>query len=146
MKLGLIIRGFETNPVTQKPQSVGKRLPREVTLDGERNSDRDIFRDNAAAIAKHLTDAFATNDLSLVVAAINTVMRAQNVLALAEATGLRRDLLYKTFGGEVNPQLGRVMELFAGLDVRLVVKPLKPKEKPPRPKLGRPPKVNETPS
>src|SRR3979409_1968480 len=92
MKLGLIIRGFETNPVTQKPQPAGKRLPREVTLDGERNSDR-IFRDNPAAIAKHLTDAFATNDLSLVVAAINTVMRAQNVLAVAGATCLRRGYL-----------------------------------------------------
>jgi probable addiction module antidote protein len=107
-------------------------------LDGGRNSDRDIFCDNPVAIAKHLTDAFATNNLSLVVAAINTVMRAQNVLALAEATGLRRDLLYKTFGGEVNPQLGRVMELFAGLDVQLIVKPVRPKPKPPRPKLGRP--------
>jgi probable addiction module antidote protein len=104
------------------------------------------FRENPKAIARYLTEAFDKNDLGAVVLAINLVMRAQNVLALAEATGLRRDRLYKTFGGNVNPQLGRVMELFAGLDVQLVVKPLPPKAKAPRPKLGRPSKVNETPS
>jgi probable addiction module antidote protein len=104
------------------------------------------FRENPKAIAAYLTEAFNKNDLGAVVLAINTVMRAQNVLALAEAAGLRRDLLYKTFGGDVSPQLGRVMELFAGLDVQLVVKPVTPKPKPSRPKLGRPSKVNETPS
>jgi probable addiction module antidote protein len=97
------------------------------------------LRDNPVAIAKHLDKAFATADLKIILEAINSAMRAQNVLALAEATGLRRDRLYKTFGGSINPQLGRVMELFAGLDVRLSVKPLSPKKKPPRPKLGRPP-------
>jgi probable addiction module antidote protein len=96
------------------------------------------FRENPPAIAAYLTEAFDKNDLGAVVLAINSVMRAQNVLALAEATGLRRDLLYKTFGGNVKPQLGRVMELFAGLDVQLVVRPLKPKKKTLRPKLGRP--------
>ena len=97
------------------------------------------LRDNPVAIAKHLDKAFATGDLKVVLEAINSAMRAQNVLALAEASGLRRDRLYKTFGGNVNPQLGRVMELFAGLDVRISVKPLPPKKKPSRPKLGRPP-------
>jgi hypothetical protein len=61
-------------------------------------------------------EAFATADLKVILEAINSAMRAQNVLALAEATGLRRDRLYKTFGGDINPRLGRVMELFAGLD------------------------------
>src|SRR5258705_11314357 len=36
------------------------------------------------------------------------------------------------------PQLSRVLSLFAGLGVRLVVKALPKREKPPRPKLGRP--------
>ncbi|MDO8969390.1 MAG: hypothetical protein Q7U74_01810 [Saprospiraceae bacterium] len=98
------------------------------------------FRDNPIEIAKHLTEAFKTNDLGVVVLAIKTVMRAQNVMALAKETGLRRDRLYKTFGGDVNPQLGRVMELLAGMDVQLVAKPLRPKVRAPRPKLGRPPK------
>ena len=96
------------------------------------------FRKNPKAIAAYLTEAFDKNDLRAVVLAINSVMRAQNVLALAEATGLRRDLLYKTFRGTSDPRLGRVMELLAGMDVQLVVKPLTPKPKAPRPKLGRP--------
>jgi probable addiction module antidote protein len=97
------------------------------------------LRENPTAIAAYLTEAFDKNDLSAVVLAINSVMRAQNVVALAKATGLRRDRLYKTFGGGIDPHLGRVMELFVGLDVQLVVKPVTPKPKPPRPKLGRPP-------
>jgi probable addiction module antidote protein len=97
------------------------------------------LRDNPVAIAKHLDEAFATGDLRVILEAINSAMRAQNVLELAEAINLRREGLYKTFSGDVNPQLGRVMELFAGLDVRLSVKPLPPKKKPPRPKPGRPP-------
>ena len=35
--------------------------------------------------------------------AISRVMRAQNVQALAREAGLRRNRLYKTFGGEVDP-------------------------------------------
>ena len=110
------------------------------------DSEPSMLRENPTAIADYLTEAFDKNDLGSVALAINSVMRAQNVVALAKATGLRRDRLYKTFGGDVDPRLGRVMELFAGLDVQLVVKPVTPKPKPPRPKLGRPCKVNETPS
>jgi probable addiction module antidote protein len=100
-------------------------------------SDLARFRDNPAAIAQYLTKAFQTKDLGVVVLAINTVMRAQNVVQLAAVTGLRRDRLYKSFGGDVNPQLGRVMDLFAGMDVELVVKTVPSSRKPPRLKPGR---------
>lgn len=96
------------------------------------------YRDNPQAIARYLTEAFETNDLPTIMRCINRMMRAQNVQALAREAGLRRDRLYKTFGGDVNPQLGRAMELFEGLGVRFVVTPLPPRERPPRPKLGRP--------
>jgi probable addiction module antidote protein len=103
-------------------------------------SDLSRFRDNPVAIAEYLTEALDTNDLGIVASALNSVMRAQNVVQLAANTGLRRDRLYKTFGGDVNPQLGRVMELLSGMDVQLVVKPLPPRTKAARPRLGRPPK------
>jgi probable addiction module antidote protein len=96
------------------------------------------YRDNPRAIARYLTEAFETNDLPTIMQCINRVMRAQNVQALAREAGLRRDRLYKTFGGDVNPQLGRAMELFEGLGVRFAVTPLPPRERPERPKLGRP--------
>ncbi len=96
------------------------------------------MKDNPVAIAECLTQAFETNDLAVILEALKTVIRAQNVLALAEAAGLRRDHLYKTFNGSVDPQLGRIVKLLAAMDVQLVVKALPAKPKPPRPKRGSP--------
>jgi probable addiction module antidote protein len=95
---------------------------------------------NPTAIAQYLTEVFEKNDLTGILNAFKFVMHAQNVKALAETTGMRRDGLYKTFNGKKDPQLSRVLGMLEGLDVRIVVKPLPPKKKPPRPKLGRPPK------
>ena len=98
------------------------------------------YKDNPGAIAAYLTEKFSENDLPEVLRAINRVMRSQNVQAIARETGLRRDRLYKTFGGKIDPQLGRVMALFEGFGVCLSVTPAPPRERPPRPKIGRPPK------
>jgi probable addiction module antidote protein len=99
------------------------------------------FRDNPTAIAAYLTEAFGKNDLVCILNAIKYVMQAQNVKELAEITGMRRDGLYKTFGsGKKDPQLSRVLNLFDGLDIRIVIEPLPARDKPPRPKLGRPSK------
>jgi probable addiction module antidote protein len=103
-----------------------------------------LFRDNPEAIAHHLTDAFAQNELGAISTALKQVLRAQNVQALARETGLRRDRLYRTFGGTIDPQLGRVLKLLEGLNVRLTVVPMPPKQKLPRPKLGRPLKKGVT--
>jgi probable addiction module antidote protein len=96
------------------------------------------FRDNPEAIASYLTDAFAKNELAAAVTALRQVLLAQNVQALAREAGLRRDGLYHTFSGKIDPHLGRVLKLLEGLNVRLTVVPLPPKSGPPRPKLGRP--------
>jgi probable addiction module antidote protein len=99
------------------------------------------FRDNPAAIAEYLTEAFEKNDLDGILDAIKSVMKAQNVKALSEAIGIRRDGLYKTFAGTDglrDPQLSRLLRLFEGLNVRIVVKPSPVRERLPRPKLGRP--------
>jgi probable addiction module antidote protein len=97
------------------------------------------FRGNPTAIAECLTKAFEKSDLGSILDAIKFVMKAQNVKELAEISGMRRDGLYKTFGsGKKDPQLSRILCLFEGMDVRIVVKPLPARAKPPRPKLGRP--------
>ena len=96
------------------------------------------LRDNPGAIAKYLTEMFEKNDIGSILGAIKLALKAQNVKALAESTGMRRDGLYKTFDGRKDPQLSRILSLFEGLDVRIVVKPLPARERPPRPKLGRP--------
>jgi probable addiction module antidote protein len=97
------------------------------------------YRDNPTAIAGYLTESFEKNDLATALDAIRSVMRAQNVQALSEFTGLRRDNLYRTFRGKADPLFSRILAIFAGLDIRFVVQPLPLREKPPRPKLGRPP-------
>jgi probable addiction module antidote protein len=110
-------------------------------MDNEQtNNLKKRFRDRPDMIASYLTNAFAENDLERVIQALNYVLRAQNVQALAREAGLRRDRLYKTFGGKVDPQLGRLLKLFAALNVRIQVMAMPERPVPARPKLGRPPK------
>ena len=108
--------------------------------DEQKNNLKERFRDRPDVIASYLTDAFAENDLECVAQALNHVLRAQNVQALAREAGLRRDKLYKTFGGKVDPQLGRLLKLFAAMNVRIEVVAMPERPVPARPKLGRPPK------
>ena len=108
-------------------------------LDPEKTLDPKNFRGNPIAIARYLTDAFEKGDLGGILDAIKSVMQAQNVKELAEITGMRRDGLYKTFGStKKDPQLSRVLNLFDGMSVRILVKALPPRTNLPRPKLGRP--------
>ena len=91
--------------------------------DDEQKNLREQFRDRPDMIASYLTDAFSENDLECATLALNHVLRAQNVQAIAREAGLRRDKLYRTFGGKVDPQLGRLLKLFAALNVRFEVYP-----------------------
>src|SRR6201988_2644803 len=108
----------------------------------DKTTDFRLIKVNVYAIADYLADALEKNDHDEVLKAICRVMRAQNFQALARDAGLRRDRLYKSFGGEVDPLLSRVMALFNALGVALTAKALPPREIPSRPKLGRPKKSN----
>src|SRR5262245_46090816 len=108
--------------------------------DGQKKDLKERFRDKPDIIASFLTEAFAENDLERVTQALSQVLRAQNVQAVAREGGLCRDRLYKTFGGKIDPQLGRLLKLFAAINVRIEVVPIPDWQVPPRPKLGRPPK------
>ena len=105
----------------------------------EKELDPEHYRDNPTAIADYLTELLKKNDLAILVRAIGNVMRAQNVKALSEETGLRRENLYRMFAGHRDPTLGNTMKILASLGVQLAVKPRTSiKVKSPRPKLGRP--------
>jgi probable addiction module antidote protein len=105
----------------------------------EKKFDPQNYRDNPSAIADYLTEILDKNEFVDLVRAIGNVMRAHNVLALSQQTGLRREGLYRMFGGERDPTLGNTMKVLDCLGVQLVVKPRKlVKDKPARPKLGRP--------
>src|SRR6202790_220922 len=97
------------------------------------------YRDNPTAIAEYLTEILMKNDLAILVQAIGNVMRAQNVKALSEETGLRRENLYRMFAGHRDPTLGNTMKILASFGVQLAVEPRTSiKGKPQRPKVGRP--------
>jgi probable addiction module antidote protein len=101
------------------------------------------LRDNQTAIAQLVTKALDSNDLEAFLGVLKTAMRAQNVKALAEHSEMRRDRLYRTFDGVVDPPFSRVIRLLAAMNVQLVAKPLPTKPQLPRPKLGRPLKRSE---
>ena len=107
----------------------------------KRSSPESKLRDNQIAIAESLTAAFDTNDLKVIVEALKRAMLSQNVMALAESAGIRRESLYRTFGGIVDPKLGNVIKLLVALNVKLLVIPVPSKPLAPRPKLGRPKKI-----
>jgi len=102
------------------------------------------FRDNPEAIAQYLNDSLEKSQLQPVLTALDKILRAQNVQAVARESGMRRDKLYRTFGGEVDPTLGRVLKLLDALNIRLVAVPRILRPMPPRPKLGRPKKLKST--
>jgi probable addiction module antidote protein len=98
------------------------------------------LRDNPEAIADLLNKSLEKNDIGPILMALRDILLAQNVMALARETGMRRDKLYGTFGGDVDPTLSRVLRLFWALNIRFVAVPGPLKPVPQRPKLGRPKK------
>jgi probable addiction module antidote protein len=97
------------------------------------------FRDNPETIAQHLNKSLEKNDIPPVLFALRDVVFGQNVAAIAREAGMRRDKLYGTFSGDVDPTLSRVLKLLWALNIRLVAVPGGPvKPSPPRPRLGRP--------
>src|SRR5581483_2654646 len=98
------------------------------------------LRDDPNSIAEVLNKSLNKRDIKPVLKALRDIVLAQNVMALARETGLRRDKLYRTFGGEVDPALSRALKLLGGLNIKIVAVPGPPKPPPRRPKLGRPAK------
>ena len=105
----------------------------------ERRLDPTKYRDDPAAIAQYLDEALSNDDLADFLRAMNAVIRAQNVVALSEDTGLPRANLYRMFAGHSTPGLGNTLKVLASFGVKFVVKPRSSlRVKPPRPKSGRP--------
>lgn len=98
--------------------------------------------DSPDGAAARLSEAFACENPADAIRGLSSVVKAQNVTALAHKLGMLRTNVYKTFGGKVDPQLSRVFSLFTALQVRLVIEGMQPKARAPRPKLGRPRKIS----
>ena len=97
------------------------------------------FHDNPEAIARHLTESLAENELGPFLNALNQILIGQNVMAVARKSGMQREGIYRSFRRNGDPSLRRVLALLGALNVMLVAVPgLRKTTTPPRPKLGRP--------
>src|SRR5215813_13323721 len=83
----------------------------------------DLFRDNPDAISVYLTEKLEKNNFDATRTALGLIVQAQNVQILARDAGVRRDTLYKTFGGKVDPHLSRLLKIFRALDLHFQVVP-----------------------
>ena len=76
------------------------------------------------AIAAYLTEAFETNDHAYICTAFDTVARAKGIGDVAQATGLSRESLYKTFRETAKPEFDTVRKVMNSLGVKLVAEPI----------------------
>jgi probable addiction module antidote protein len=88
-----------------------------------RVSDAAKYRDDPRAVAKYLNVALSTQDPFLITRAIGNMVRAQGVTRFSRKVGMRRDILYRMFSGEVSPAFDTVIKLLIALDIDLTAKP-----------------------
>ncbi|KKW92978.1 addiction module antidote protein [Sphingobium chungbukense] len=68
-----------------------------------------------------LSDAAATGDGAALADALGKVGRAYGMTKLSEATGIKRQQLYKSLSRDGNPTLSTVTKVLAALGMRLSV-------------------------
>jgi probable addiction module antidote protein len=81
------------------------------------------YLDSREMIAEYLTEALETDDAAFIAKAIGTVARAQGMGAVAEATGLSRENLYRALSGDTKPEFETIRKVLGALGVQLVAKP-----------------------
>ena len=84
-----------------------------------RSFDPAAYLDGPDAIAAYLQGAFADGDPAEITDALGVVARARGMSALAAATGLPRQALYKALSTEGNPAFGTVLRVLHALGLRL---------------------------
>ena len=81
------------------------------------------YLDSREMIAEYLTEALETDDAAFIAKAIGTVARAQGMGAVADATGLSRENLYRALSGDTKPEFETIRKVLGALGVQLVAKP-----------------------
>jgi probable addiction module antidote protein len=81
-------------------------------------------RDQLKMFASVLNDALAKGDTVTFVKAIGDLIRAQGMTEVSQKTGLNRSTLYISFGGDMMPNIDRVIRTLAALELEVVVRPI----------------------
>jgi probable addiction module antidote protein len=75
--------------------------------------------DDEQAIAGYLTAVLEANDSALLLAALGDAARARGMSAVAEASGIAREALYKALRPGAHPRFDTIQRVCAALGVRL---------------------------
>lgn len=92
-------------------------MPRTLVVDASK------YCDNPKKIAKYLNSALATGDAALITKSIGEMVRAQGMSKFSAKVGLRREGLYRSFGGQMGPGFDTVIKVLVALNIQLVAKP-----------------------
>ncbi|MCY3919823.1 MAG: putative addiction module antidote protein [Chloroflexi bacterium] len=79
------------------------------------------FLDTDEALIEYLNAALEERDPAFFAKAVGDVARAKGMTAVAEASGLGRQSLYRALSSEGNPRLDTLFRVLDTLDLRLAV-------------------------
>jgi probable addiction module antidote protein len=74
------------------------------------------------AIALFMAEALQTNDAGYVAHALGVVIRAKDIVQIAERTGLSREQLYRSFSAKGNPTLKTTLAVLKAVGIDLTTK------------------------
>jgi len=77
-------------------------------------------------IALFISDAFQTGNAGYIAEALGVVARAKGMTDLAEASGVTRENLYRSFSAKGNPTLKTLVAVMTALGVDLIARPHSP--------------------
>jgi probable addiction module antidote protein len=77
-------------------------------------------------IALFISDAFQTGDAAYIAEALGVVARAKGMTDLAEASGVTRENLYRSFSAKGNPTLKTLVAVMTALGVDMIARPHTP--------------------
>jgi probable addiction module antidote protein len=85
------------------------------------NYDPSAFLDDDEVIAEYLTAALEDENPDVFLAAVGNVAKARGMSAIAEYTGLGREILYKAMAPGAKPRYDTVLKVLNSLGVKLTV-------------------------
>ncbi len=83
-------------------------------------SDAAEHLDSECAIAEYLTAMIEDGDAALLAAALGDIARARGMSAIARASGITREALYKALRPGAQPRFDTIARVCSALGVRLV--------------------------
>ena len=82
------------------------------------------YLEDDQAIAEYLTVVLEEDDPALLAAALGDIARARGMTAIAQATGLTREALYRALRPDAQPRFDTINRVCHALGVKLVAQPL----------------------